>query len=210
MNNSVNTSVSTCERILAAAEAEFFSKGFAGARTTSIAEAAGVTHAMLHYYYRTKKHLFEQVIASKAALMKELMLSSLGDTSVPLFERLTACISRHLDFLAANPTLPGFMAKEMLASDETRPAAMAAISAQLPEVIASLQRNIDEYASRGECRKVDARTIVLDILSLNAMPFLLPALVDIISGDGLSGDFERFIARRKQENIETILRKLRP
>ena len=38
------------QAILEAAEREFIVKGFAGARTTSIAEAAGVTHAMLHYY----------------------------------------------------------------------------------------------------------------------------------------------------------------
>lgn len=42
------------QAILEAAEREFIVKGFAGARTTSIAEAAGVTHAMLHYYFRTK------------------------------------------------------------------------------------------------------------------------------------------------------------
>lgn len=35
------------QAILKAAEREFLTKGYAGARTTSIAEAAGVTHAML-------------------------------------------------------------------------------------------------------------------------------------------------------------------
>lgn len=49
----------TEERILKAAETEFFTKGFDGARTTSIAERAGVTHAMLHYYFRSKALLFE-------------------------------------------------------------------------------------------------------------------------------------------------------
>ena len=44
--------LSTEEKILKAAEHEFLVKGFAGARTTSIASAAGVTHAMLHYYFR--------------------------------------------------------------------------------------------------------------------------------------------------------------
>ena len=39
----------TEQLILQAAEEEFFAKGFGGARTTAIAEKAGVTHAMLHY-----------------------------------------------------------------------------------------------------------------------------------------------------------------
>ena len=38
----------TESRILQAAENEFFEKGYAGARTASIAEAAGVTNALLH------------------------------------------------------------------------------------------------------------------------------------------------------------------
>ena len=36
------------KEILTAAENEFLTKGYDGARTTSIAKAAGVTHAMLH------------------------------------------------------------------------------------------------------------------------------------------------------------------
>ena len=39
------------QAILKAAEREFLTKGYAGARTTSIAEAAGVTHAMLCLLY---------------------------------------------------------------------------------------------------------------------------------------------------------------
>ena len=50
------------QQILEAAEREFLEKGYDGARTTSIAKAADVTHAMLHYYFRTKKHLFERII----------------------------------------------------------------------------------------------------------------------------------------------------
>ena len=52
------------QAILAAAEQEFLAKGFDGARTTSIAAAAGVTHAMLHYYFRTMK------ISSSVSSMK--------------------------------------------------------------------------------------------------------------------------------------------
>lgn len=48
-------SVNTEQAILKAAEKEFLKKGFSGSKTTEIAKAAGVTHAMLHYYFRTKK-----------------------------------------------------------------------------------------------------------------------------------------------------------
>lgn len=46
--------LTTEQKILKAAQKEFSQKGFAGAKTTAIAKAAGVTHTMLHYYFRTK------------------------------------------------------------------------------------------------------------------------------------------------------------
>ena len=49
VESSDNTKVSKEKSILEAAEREFLTKGFAGARTVSIAEAAGETHAMLLY-----------------------------------------------------------------------------------------------------------------------------------------------------------------
>ena len=45
-----------------AAEKLFAEKGFKGATTTLIAAEAGVTHAMLHYYFRTKDQIFLKVL----------------------------------------------------------------------------------------------------------------------------------------------------
>jgi len=48
----------TRARILSAAEEEFAHAGYDGARTVEIAQRAGVTHAMLHYYFDTKEALY--------------------------------------------------------------------------------------------------------------------------------------------------------
>ena len=40
------------ELILKAAELEFLANGYEATKTTQIAQRAGVTHAMLHYYYQ--------------------------------------------------------------------------------------------------------------------------------------------------------------
>ena len=60
---------STEKAILQAAEKEFLTKGLASSKTTEIAKAAGVTHAMLHYYFRTKDNLFEQVFQEKVKVL---------------------------------------------------------------------------------------------------------------------------------------------
>jgi len=52
----------TEQRILDAAEHVFARAGYAGARTKEIADAAGVTKAMIHYYFDSKEQLFRAVL----------------------------------------------------------------------------------------------------------------------------------------------------
>lgn len=205
----INNNQSTERKILEAAEKEFLLKGYAGARTTAIAEAAGVTHAMLHYYFRTKDKLFDKIIESKMDTLRDIMLASLGDPSIPLFEKLTTAIETHLEFIAANPDLPGFMIREVLSRPDKRPVMVGKLKCHAPQVVASLQGQIDEYAAKGLCRSVDAAMLMLDIVSLNIFPFMASAMINPLLG-GMMEDRDAFIAARKKDNVETIMRKLKP
>lgn len=53
----------TRTRILAAARAEFAARGFAGARVKTIAARARANKRMLYYYFRSKRRLFDAVLA---------------------------------------------------------------------------------------------------------------------------------------------------
>lgn len=200
--------LSTEERILAAAEREFLAKGYDGARTTAIAEGAGVTHAMLHYYFRTKDKLFDRIIESKIGTLRDIMLASLGDPAVPLFDKLKNAIESHFDFIAANPDLPRFMINEVMGRPERVPAVIGQLKRHTPLVVESLQRQIDDYASRGLCRRLDAGMLMLDIVSLNIFPFTAAPMVNALLG-GMMEDMHAFTEARKRENVETIMRKLR-
>lgn len=50
------------DEILKAAEEEFFNNGYDATSTATIAKRAGVTHAMVNYYFRTKEKLFVQIL----------------------------------------------------------------------------------------------------------------------------------------------------
>lgn len=202
-------SQTTEEKILAAAEKEFMQKGFDGARTTSIAKEAGVTHAMLHYYFRSKENLFEKIVSDKMSVLGELMLGSLTHSHLPLFEKIREAIIRHLDFIYENPDLPHFFIREIC----SRPDRMKPVAEMLHRYavngISELQKEIDSAASRGECRRVNAMMLLLDIVSLNVFSFVAKPIVEIVLSD-LFSDRERFLEERKKENVETIMRKLKP
>lgn len=195
--------------ILQAAEREFMSKGFIGARTTSIAEAAGVTHAMFHYYFRTKEKLFERIISEKIRLLKDAMMGSIVDINAPLSEILRNLISNHLEFIAANPDLPRFLVGEIFSNPERSASFLDSLRAIAPTFISMFQQKIDEEAAKGLCRKVDAKMLLLDIVSLNVFVYMAAPAVNAAFGDCMT-DAEGFLERRKQENYDTIIRKLRP
>lgn len=198
---------STEEKILAAATKEFMQKGFDSARTTAIAKEAGVTHAMLHYYFRSKENLFEKIIDAKMSSIGELMLQSLSQSNLPLFERIRTAINRHLDFVSENPELPHFFIREVYSHPERIRKIGEALQVNATVLITELQKDIDEAAGRGECRRVNAEMLLLDIVSLNIFSFLAKPVLEVVLNDLLS-DNKRFIEQRKIENFETIKRKL--
>lgn len=207
MNKEQKQLQDTESRILQAAEKEFFEKGYAGARTVSIAEAAGVTHAMLHYYFRSKHKIFEQIVSKKIKMLGDIILSAIGDSNLPLKDRIRQGIERHFDFISANRDLPKFIVNEILSQPEHIEMMKRNALHIVNHILNNLQCEINEYASKGLCRQTDARMLLIDILSLNVFPFMAAPIV--YGAIGFSyGDYDEFLAARKKENVETILRKL--
>ena len=196
------------QAILEAAEREFLKKGFDGARTTSIAAAAGLNHAMLHYYFRTKEQLFERILDEKMRMMGQSVLAAFGDARLPLIERLRNGIERHFDFIAANPDLPRFIVNEVFARPERYEAMQRQIRSLMGVMLIDTQRALDEAADRGEIRRIDVRMLMLDIISLNVFVFIAYPILEPLLGD-LTADRERFFELRKAETVETVMRRLK-
>lgn len=208
INDNIPVTPDTETRILKAAEHEFLTKGFAGARTTTIAEAAGVTHAMFHYYFRTKEKLFERIFAEKFELVKEALLVPIEDLELSLEEVIRRIIDRHMTLLEENIGLPQFIMTQLSSSTSLNKELLSTIAEKAREVIQTLQQKIDLAAEGGGYRRVDARMLLLDIVSLNVFPFMATPLVSNILGLS-SYEKEAFVQIRKEENFRTIMRKIK-
>jgi AcrR family transcriptional regulator len=196
------------QQILAAAEQEFLTRGYDGARTTSIAQAAGVTHAMLHYYFRTKEQLFERIVDEKFETMSHSMFAIMGDPSLPIVERIKGGIEAHFDFVAQNPLLPRFIINEIISRPERYDVLYKRVGAIIDNVYRGLQSEIDRSAERGEIERVEIKMLFISIMSLNIFTFLAYPFMEPLMGE-LMVNRERFLAERKAENIETILRRIK-
>lgn len=197
----------TEERILEAAETEFLKKGFTAARTTAIAEAAGVTHAMLHYYYRTKEKLFGKVIDAKLSSLALTFVISIDD-STSLKECVKQAVERHFDFVRSNPLLPKFLVSEVFSNEKLMELLKDKVGTIAAATIRSLQMKIDKASASGECNPMDAITLVLDIVSLNVFPILAAPMVCKVKNITTGKEFDEFLDSRKEENVKIILSRL--
>ena len=198
----------TESRILQAAEEEFLLKGLEGARTTAIAERAGVTHAMLHYYFRTKNMLFERIIEEKMRNAGNIMQAVFVLGDMPLMERVKRGVEQHFVFIAANPNLPRFVIQEIYSHPERHEIMRSQVLTITKDWLCDLQRHIDESAATKATEWIDARMLLLDIVSLNLFAFIGYPFVSLMF-DGLVTDKKVFFEKRKAENVELIMRRLK-
>ena len=195
------------QQILEAAEREFLEKGYDGARTTSIAKAADVTHAMLHYYFRTKEQLFEHIIDKKMSEIVPLMTHLFGNSGLPLVERIEEAVSVHFDFVVSNPDLPRFLINEVLPNKERCDLFRSKIENVL-YFVDNLQREVNEAAASGEVEQFNVLLLFQSVLSLNIFPSVMANMIENLLGDN-GQSMKEVLAQRKAENIELIMRRIK-
>lgn len=196
----------TEEAILIAAEKEFLDKGFSMTKMTEIARIAGVNHALLHYYYRTKEKLFMTVFEKK---MQELTFSLLSVISqdLPLIDKIKAGIEAHFDCIAQNPQLPFFIINEFLTNPERVKTVRPVLQPIIARIYANFEKDIQKAVSDGIIRPVTPANLLYDVVTLNVCSFIVQPLASQVLGLSKE-EYQVFINQRKAENVETILCRL--
>lgn len=196
--------VNTEKAILKAAEQVFLEKGYAAAKTTEIAKVAGVNHAMLHYYFRTKANLFNKVFEEKAHLLAS-SLHSLFDQDLPFKEKVRQAVGSHYDFLVENPKIPMFIIGEVLTNGERREQVKSILMPKLVTLFTSVQKSIDAEVEAGRMRPMAATDCILNTVSLNIFSIVFTQIVSYTENGFTDESYEDFLKHRRENIIELIL-----
>ncbi|MGM9754015.1 MAG: TetR/AcrR family transcriptional regulator, partial [Candidatus Cryptobacteroides sp.] len=180
------------EDVLNAADEIFMKKGLEGARTAEIAQKAGVTHAVLHYWFNTKEELFNIILHRKMKEFEESVLVFFDNTEGPLENRIGKIVGIHFDFIRSHPSLPRFIVNEICGNPDI-------IESVKDEMASGISKNLSGLGIPG------AASLVSDIISLNLSAFLM---APVIAKLGLCSEDE-YLDRRREDNISTILLKLK-
>ncbi len=191
-----------------AAEELFLEKGFKRTSMSDIARAAGCNQALIHYYFRTKDKLFQNIFMGKVELIFSSIVGQLEKT-LSFEEALTLFIEKQYEMILQNPRIPFLILTEIHSSPERIVELEAIAKEKFSYVISFYDRMLKEAVAGGSIRPISVISLFMNIIALNVAMFLGKPL--LIKSVGMSEkSFREAAAARKAENVEFILRSLKP
>lgn len=169
----------TATKILKAAEEEFMEKGYGNAKMMSIAARAGVSHSMLHYYYRSKEKMFQMIFDEKAKLIVSI-LEGITGKGLGFKEVVTQFVNNQFNLMMKNDRFIWFMIDELIHNEENVTKVIDIVKPKLTEYLRWFNEELDKEIKAGNIKRVTARDLIMNIVSLNASSFLyIPVLKKI-------------------------------
>lgn len=104
------------ERMLEIAMNEFAAHGFRGVSVTTIAREAGVTSAMIHYYFGNKQGLYEAVLAHALGPLLAQLNATIAEPPGKQ-DMLPHFLRSYMRLLAENPQVPSLIVRDVLTPD---------------------------------------------------------------------------------------------
>lgn len=196
--------LSTEDKIFEAARTVFLKQG-PQARMQDVAEEAGITQSLLHYYYRNRDRLFEAVFRKEAARLIPREIGILN-SDLSIEEKVRTLVGDYLEFLQKNPYLPAFVAYEINYHPERLEAFLATVDK--PDM-QKLRDQLDARAAAGTMRPIRPEQFLVNLLALCVFPFIVRPMLHAMLG--LDDErFRAFIEERKEELPAFILNSMRP
>lgn len=153
------------EAILKGAIQVFSRKGYSGASIREICAAAGVTKPVLYYHFKSKEHLYQDLmIDSFGYFLKALLRAS--KTSGALQQRLTRIVYDDLRPVKEDPWRARFLLRMVFSPEEERPYFdfVRELERQRQVIAGVFQEGIDAGELKGDARELATVLIGMDLI----------------------------------------------
>lgn len=196
----------TKEKILAAAEKVFHSNGFKGTRTTLIAEEAGISRTMLHYYFNSKEALFQEVLKNTVSTVLNHTKKRIAEP-LELPEVIGNIIDIVADMCEEKPGLPSFVVNLL---NESPQMAQFFASTQNDNVPAELDKILSEAKKKGEVdANITGEDLIIHIYGMCVIPYLGLAYIQV--KEKRDDEAMKVFLKERKEKIKTfVLKGIRP
>ncbi|MCB0515525.1 MAG: TetR/AcrR family transcriptional regulator [Chitinophagales bacterium] len=172
----------------------FQEKGFSATKTRDIAQTAGINLALVNYYFRSKKQLYDVIMLETIEHFMAGMLQILNDTSTSIHEKLENFVSSYINLLRQNPEIPLFMLNEFSQHPQE-------ISAKVPffkEIKQSVfLQQFEAEVAKGNFKAINSLHFMLNVASLTIFPFIAKPIVQNVL-QVPAPDFDELMQERKK------------
>ena len=199
------TDKQTEEKIFEAATEVFINKGMDGARMQDIADHAGINKSLLHYYYRTKDHLFNAVFEMTAGQMFRKFAPVL-DENLTLEEKIRFFFREHIAFMQKNPKLPSFILNEIHRNPDRIRKLIQRID--IEKLWKTLEAQHKEELKRYNITKENIPQFMTTVAGMSVFPFAAKPIISSIMGK-MGYDFNEYIEERKEYAADFVINALK-
>ena len=168
-------------RIFSAAVEEFAQHGLAGARTETIAKAAGVNIALVYYYFDSKEKLYASVLEEMFSRWHEALMAPLRSAGTPE-QRFMRYVEAYFDHAAESVWKPRLVQQELMHPKHS-PAMRKMLQKYARPVYAEAAKVLREGIEGGSFRKgIDVENFIYSVGPMVAHYFSHCAALTEISG----------------------------
>lgn len=192
--------LTTEQKILEAAKKIFLVKGLDGARMQDIADEAGINKAMLHYYFRSKDKLFEQIFAEVAGHFLPRIIA-IFESEKTVFEKIDTFCSEYINQVIQTPYVPIFILNEINRHPEEF---LKKVFGNKMPPMEKVIKQLEKEKKQGTIKKVEPMELLLNVVSLCIFPFVARPMIQLVTGMDRT-QFNAMMEQRKKEVSRLII-----
>lgn len=171
-----------------------------------IAQEAGVNKALLHYYFRSKKKLFEIIFQeSKAKMLPRI--KEIFESDIPFFEKMARFVHNYFDMLSENTFLPLFIVNEVHKNPQKFMEQTGFLEVVRPTMLIFVE-NLQQEIDAGRVKAVAPMHLLMNVMSMCIFSFLGKPMFQMIT-DMDEMQYQLFLRQRRDEIIRFVIDAIR-
>src|SRR5512138_892677 len=185
------------ERILEEGTRLFAERGFTATTIRSIATAANVNLAMIHYYFGNKEGLYRSIFEENVTAVRRIIADALSEGTGR--ERLERFVRAYAHFLCTHPHFARIIQQEILSAGKL---VKEVFRPQVTRNYLLFREIVDDGVRSGEFRSIDIELTPISVIGM--MAFFMIAR-PVISGILTGPDQIDFEARLSEHTLNLLL-----
>jgi len=181
-------------KIKEAARKIFQEKGFAATKTRDIAEAADINLALLNYYFRSKKNLFNIIMIETMRSFASGIVMVLNNKETALKEKVEDFVEHYIDLLTENPNVAPFILNSVRENPEEFLSKVGVLDRVKKSIFI---KQFQEGLMKGEIPPINPIHFLVNMMGLVIFPFIAQPMVSAVSGMEKEIYFETMQERKR-------------